>query len=532
MGAPPATGLVRMLLWCLAAGMTVVALARPQWGAVPQERSIRTRDLIIALDLSDSMLCPDLPPSRLERVMTELRQLLPKLLGNRVGVVVFAGEAYPLVPLTTDLEAVLAFLSSVEPAMIGSPGSNLEQAVSVSLDLLPEEGQGRVVVLISDGENRQGNPEAAAERLERSGVRLLALVAGAAAGGPIPVPHKDGSLRYKLAANGQPVITRARRDLLKTLADAGHGELIDLAAAHASRRLLTSVNRLRTREQTMTQPAQRQERFPLVLLTAVVMVTAGFAVPCWRRRVLVPPLLILLALLPGCAPGLVGADDRQAPVAAGPTPTGPTPTGPALLNQGPEPTWWQRLIPGGSRRMARSGLVSWQRSEHQTAVQHLTIAAKLDPTSRHRWYDLGTALAASGNPEAALPILREAYERGAADAAFNLGTTALLQGRSELAVVWLRRALLADPDAADVRLNYELALQLQTARQSSNDGQLHQPSADEQAPAPQPVVVKSPQIPSQLTTEAIYSALQRSENQARAALRSSQARPAPVNEDW
>ena len=106
MGGVPATGLVRMLLWCGAAAMIVLALTRPQWGELPGEESVRTRDLVLALDVSDSMLARDVPPSRMARSIEAAQRLLPLLEGNRVGVVVFAGEAYPLVPLTTDLDEI------------------------------------------------------------------------------------------------------------------------------------------------------------------------------------------------------------------------------------------------------------------------------------------------------------------------------------------------------------------------------------------------------------------------------------------
>jgi len=93
MGGVPATGLLRMLAWCAAAALVALALARPQWGELPRQQSIRTRDLVVALDVSDSMLCPDLRPSRLGRSLQVIQRALPSFEGNRIGVVVFAGDA-------------------------------------------------------------------------------------------------------------------------------------------------------------------------------------------------------------------------------------------------------------------------------------------------------------------------------------------------------------------------------------------------------------------------------------------------------
>ena len=207
MGGTPSTGLWRLIAWCGAAALVAVALARPQWGELPGEESVRTRDLVVAIDVSDSMLSPDLQPSRLARSLELVLRMLPALEGNRLGVVVFAGEAYPLVPLTTDLSAVAVFLQAVRPGMVALPGSNLQRATDAALRLLPPEGEGRILVLITDGENLQGDPGAAASALEEAQVAVVSVLAGTKEGGPIPVPGEDGKIHYKRDAGGQPVVT-------------------------------------------------------------------------------------------------------------------------------------------------------------------------------------------------------------------------------------------------------------------------------------------------------------------------------------
>jgi Ca-activated chloride channel family protein len=229
MGGAPATGLVRMLAWCAAGAMIALALARPQWGELPAEESVRTRDLVVAVDVSDSMLCPDLRPHRLARALEVIRQVLPGLEGNRVGVVIFAGEAYPLVPLTTDLSAVGVFLDGIHPGMVGRPGSNLEAAAAASLRLMRDDGEGRVVILMTDGENLQGDVSAAARELREAGVGVLAVVAGTPEGGPIPVPSAEGSVQYKRDAGGQPVVTRARPEVLAEIAGEAGGTVLELS---------------------------------------------------------------------------------------------------------------------------------------------------------------------------------------------------------------------------------------------------------------------------------------------------------------
>ena len=136
LGGIPSTGLLRLLMWSGAAALIVIAVARPQWGELPAEETVRTRDLVVALDLSDSMLCEDLRPSRLARSIETLQRLLPMIEGNRMAIVIFAGESYPLVPLTRDLSAVSVFLEGVQRGMVAMPGSNLERAVAGAIELL------------------------------------------------------------------------------------------------------------------------------------------------------------------------------------------------------------------------------------------------------------------------------------------------------------------------------------------------------------------------------------------------------------
>ena len=532
MGGAPATGLLRLLAWAAAAAMVAVALARPQWGELPGEESIRTRDLVVAIDVSDSMLCPDLRPTRLGRALEMLNQSLPALEGNRLGVVVFAGEAYPLVPLTTDLSAVATFLDAVQPGMVNLPGSNIEGAVAAALRLLPAEGEGRVVVLITDGENLQGDVSAAARALREAGVGVLGIVAGTEAGGPIPMPSPDGGVHYKRDEGGQPVVTRAHPETLRQLVGDARGRVLSLGDREVMRGLIQSVEELRTRELEATRTVQRVERFPIFLAAAAALLATGFALSPWRRVA----LAALLAV--ACLPAPAGAQAGGGP--AGPPTAGGSSQPPAV--EGPESVpWWQRLIPGGSRRLARSGLASWRAGDTEAAAQDFGAAAALDPERPERLYDLGTALASRSQGEAADQLFERAHAGGVKDAAYNGGTASLLGGRGERAVEWLREALLAAPDQADAKRNYELALRLleQQQQQEQEQQQQHEQQQDEQndrQPTPTPTPSSSPSgaapTPPPQGQEALFSALDRAEAQARQAMRSPTPLARTVEKDW
>ena len=531
MGGTPATGLLRMLAWCGAAALVVVALARPQWGELPTEESVRTRDLVVALDVSDSMLCPDLRPSRLARSLEVLVRALPGFEGNRVGIVVFAGEAYPLVPVTTDLNAVAAFLDGVQPQMVALPGSNLERAADAALRLLPSEGEGRVVVLITDGENLQGDVSAAAERLRQAGVGVLAVVAGTAGGGPIPILAADGRIQYKRDAQGQPVVTRAQPEVLQELAAAVDGEVLQLTGGRVVPELIDSVNRLRTREVEATRTVQRVERFPVFLLAAAVALGLGFALSPWRRMAAATALVAVTLAMPALAQE------------AEPTPAAPAPSEAEHQGGTPAVSWWQRLIPGGSRRLARAGAGHWRDGDLPRAAEDFAGAATLDPDNLERLYDLGTTLAAAGDLESANPLLAQAHEGGIADAAYNGGTASLIQRQAGPAVQWLRQALLDDPDDVDAKRNYELALQLQQQQQQQQQEQDQKQDQDqeqsedqEQQPSPTPTPSESPAgappTPTPDPSEALFAALDREEAEAREQMRSPTPQASTVERDW
>ncbi len=543
MGGVPATGLVRMLLWCGAAAMIIVALARPQWGELPGEESVRTRDLVLALDVSDSMLAADVPPSRLARSIEAAQRLLPLLEGNRVGVVVFAGEAYPLVPLTTDLDAVSAFLSGIYPGMVARPGSDLERAVAASLELLPQEGDGRVVVLVTDGENLQGNVDAAVSAIKDAGVGALTVVAGTERGGPIPIPGSDGAVHHKRDKNGQPVITRAHPEVLAAIADAVDGESIELADRDVVDQLAAIVERLRTREVEANRTVQRVEQFPLFLVIAAGLLAAGFLLSPWRRLAVVAVVAVLLAEPAGAQQGAQPAavpQPQSAPPASAPGSTDDEPE--ELI----EPPAWQRVVPGGSRRMARQGASRWSEGDIEDAARSFAGAAMLDPDNPERLYDLGTALGAEGRLDAAVPILEQAYVDGVTDAAYNAGTSSLQQQQAEAAVKWLREAVLQNPDDLEAKRNYELALALLEQQQEQQQEQEQEQEQDQEqeqeqqeenqdqqpTPTPSPGQPQPQPTPTPSDNEALFQALERAEAEAREAMQSPTPQATTVEKDW
>ena len=543
LGGIPATGVVRLIAWSGAAALLVMAVARPQWGEMPAEETIRTRDLVIALDVSDSMLCQDLRPSRLSRSVETLIRLLPQLEGNRMAVVVFAGEAYSLVPLTTDLAAVAVFLEGVGPGMVGLPGSNMQRAVDGSLKLLPPEGEGRVLLLFTDGENLQGDVNTAIDALSEAAVGLLGIVAGTERGGPIPEHDERGGVHYKRDQNGQPVVTRAHPEVLAEIAAKVDGEVVSLGDPEVVREIADAVARLRTREVEETRNVRRVERFPIFLAAAATLLALGFAMSPWRRLAIAAAIVVMAA--PSFAVAQSVSPATSAPKVDAPPVTADQPAAEEAL---PSASWWQRLIPGGSRRLARRGVGKWRQQKLDEATLSFAGAAELDPDGPERLYDLGTALAAGGNLEMATPLLATADQGGVSGAAYNSGTAALVQSQPDAALEWLRRAMLADPDDLAAKHNYELALRMRDQQQQQQDQQQDQQEEQQQEQEqeqeqnegegePQPTPTPSQgqgaaPTPTPDPNQPLFAALERAEAEAREALRSPTPKAGKVEKDW
>jgi len=215
----------RVVLQTLAWACTIVALANPQLGfeSVPMER--KGMELVFALDVSNSMLCEDVQPSRLLKAKQLVKSILDRRAGDKVGLVIYAGSAYPLLPLTHDYAAAALFLADAHPDQVDRQGTELDRALRTSADLFStESGMGRALVLISDGDDHSGASEAVASELKDRGIRLFALGIGTETGGPIPLRDDFGQMtRYLKDPGGQTVLTQARPDLLNALASEGGG---------------------------------------------------------------------------------------------------------------------------------------------------------------------------------------------------------------------------------------------------------------------------------------------------------------------
>lgn len=209
-------------------GLLVTALAGPRWRYAWTDATGRGLDLVVAVDLSKSMLATDVRPSRLEAAKRELKDLLAKLEGDRVGLVAFAGQAFLQCPLTADYEVARMFLDLMDPQMMTRGGTNISDAIAVSLETLKnasQAGTGKAILLITDGEDQGTQARDLASQAKEQGIRIYALGIGRIEGAPIPT--YDGG--FQKDAQGKTILTRLDQELLQSLAQTteGHFTLSD-----------------------------------------------------------------------------------------------------------------------------------------------------------------------------------------------------------------------------------------------------------------------------------------------------------------
>lgn len=217
-----AKGWVRIILFTLAFFFFVIGLARPQIGAKLSERQTKGAEIMICLDVSNSMLAQDYTPCRLERAKLAISSLVDKLHDDRIGLIIFAGSSFVQLPVTTDYVSAKMFLSSIDAGSVPVQGTAIGDAIHTAMKSFSAQSEkSRVIILISDGENHEDDAVAAARDAAQAGIRIYTVGVGSSAGQPIPV---DGELlRDK---DGNIVVSRLDEKTLRQVADAGGGAYI------------------------------------------------------------------------------------------------------------------------------------------------------------------------------------------------------------------------------------------------------------------------------------------------------------------
>ncbi len=218
---------IKFFLIIVAFLMLVTGLCGPLIGSRLEEVKRKGSDIIIALDVSNSMLANDIKPSRLERAKQSLLRLIDRLEGDRIGIIVFAGEAYVQLPVTTDYNAAKMFISTISPEIVPVQGTAIGAAIDLAGDSFTDTTRKHsAIIVITDGENHEDDAIASAKDAADHGIKVYTIGMGSVEGGPIPVYNNGAVVGFKQDNAGQTVVTKLNPDMLTEIANAGNGRFI------------------------------------------------------------------------------------------------------------------------------------------------------------------------------------------------------------------------------------------------------------------------------------------------------------------
>ena len=427
----------------------IVALARPQFGTRLDTRERMGIEAIIALDVSNSMLAEDVKPNRLEKAKMMVSNMVDGMRDDKVGLIVFAGQAFVQLPITSDYVSAKMFLETISPAMISVQGTDVAEAINLGMrSFTQQEDVSRAIFIITDGEDNEGGAVEAAKKAAEAGVRVYVLGIGNPGGAPIPIP---GTGQYIIDEQGNTVVSKLSEEMCREIATAGQGSYIYVDnSSSAQKKLSEQLDRLAKAKMESQIYSEYDEQFQgfiligLLFLLIDVLLIERESKSTWlsnlfRRQRPVTAICLLFFCLTAMA-----QTDRD-------------------------------YIRRGNRLM-RDSVYDKAQVEYQKAIEK-------DNTNPISHYNLGNALLYQSKAEDAM----KEYETAArlekdkvrlGQIYHNMGVICQSAKKFDLAVNCYRNSLRNDPNNDETRYNYALSL-FQLKKQQQEDNQQDQ-QKDEQ----------------------------------------------------
>lgn len=502
--------LLKLGLLLLALAVLAVVLARPQilGGGTAQDKRSGI-EVVLMLDVSNSMLAGDVRPSRLERSKLLISTLIDRLDNDKVGLGVFAGEAYPLLPITNDFVSAKMFLDGVGVDMVSLQGTSLAAAIDLaSKSFTQEKGVGKAIVVITDGEDHEEGAADAARRALKDGRRVYVLGVGSQAGGTIPTP--DGPLCDQ---QGEVVLTRVNAGLGQEVAKAGGGMYIPVDNSNlAQDQLEGALRQLKQKESIVASDEAADEQFQAVALIALVLLILEILImevknPLFRRVNIFGRKAALLLTV-------VGAAAFAATPAAAQTPT---------------------------YRLVRQGNRAFQAKDYKAAEKCYLKALQSEPRNARARFNLADTYLSQENPQEALKHYAEAAKQEPnklvrAMSYHNMGYVHHKQKQYDKAIDYYKEALRLNPADEDTRYNLALAQkQKKEQKQNQQQQQKQDKKQDQNRQKQDQDQQQQQQQPDQLSQENVDQLLQLSrqaENQTRRKLEQMQPRKKSLPKNW
>lgn len=440
--------LVKFCLLLTALALLIVLLARPQMGTRISHEKRTGIETIIALDISNSMLAEDVAPSRLDRAKMMVENLVDNFTNDKIGLIVFAGEAFVQLPITSDFVSAKMFLSSIEPSMIETQGTDIAAAVTMAThSFTQEEGVGKAIIVITDGEDHEGGAMEAAQEAKDNGMRVYMLGVGSTKGAPIPIA---GSNDYMKDNTGETVMSALNEDMCKQIAQAGGGAYIHVENnSNAQEQLNHELDKLAKKEISSTVYSDYDEQFQAVGIIVLLLLIAEICIleiknqrlsklHLFRRKKIATMLLLLM---------VVGAHAQS------------------------------------DRDYVRQGNKQFRAGKYAEAEVDYRKAVEKNGKNAQAVYNLGNALLAQRKDSAAIEQFQaaaklETNSRRRSYAYHNIGV--ICQGRQMFgeAIEAYKEALRNNPNDDETRYNLELCKRQQKQQQQNQQNQQKKQNKD------------------------------------------------------
>jgi Ca-activated chloride channel family protein len=268
----------KFILATMALIFLIFAIAGPQFGSRLKEVKRKGIEIILTLDVSNSMMAEDIQPNRLERAKQAISTLIDRLENDKIGLIVFAGDAYTQIPITTDYSSAKMFLSNINTNIVSRQGTAIGAAIDLaSKSFSPSTEASKVIVIISDGENHEGNAVEAAKAAAEKGIKIFTIGMGSTKGSPIPVTTNILDKDFRRDREGNVIMTKLNVTMLSEIAQAGDGKYYGATSSRVGLNdLFEKLNKLDKEEIDTKVYSEYEEQFPYLIWIALGFLVVEF----------------------------------------------------------------------------------------------------------------------------------------------------------------------------------------------------------------------------------------------------------------
>lgn len=263
----------------------IIMLARPQFGSKIEDVKKQGVEVIIALDVSNSMLAEDIQPDRLTRAKQAISRLVDDLDNDKIGLIIFAGDAYIQIPITTDYISAKMFLSAINPNMVPKQGTAIGSAIELaSKSFSPGEGKSKAIIIITDGENHEDDPVKAAEEAAKAGIVIHTIGIGSTNGVPIPLVT-NGRKDYLKDVDGNIVVTKLDEDILKKIALSTNGNYVRASNSNIGLdEIYAQIKKMKKQDLESTMYTEYNDQYQVFAAIAVFLLMVDFIIMERKNR--------------------------------------------------------------------------------------------------------------------------------------------------------------------------------------------------------------------------------------------------------